>query len=422
MLQSLVSMRIIAGRARRFPARRGRWRAFLIILLVALIPAAYLFGKSQAPEVPEGAADEFALYLEAWEAVREDYVDRSRLDPREQTYGAIRGMLESLGDEGHTRFLTPEEARANRDELAGEYVGVGIQVEDRDGRVVVSAPIDGSPADEAGIRPGDVIVAVDGRSVRDMELNRVVELIRGPEDTGLRLTVERGGREFTFPLDRTEIRVPAASWLMIPGTDAAVLRLAAFSAGAADEVERVMEEAEEAGAGRFILDLRNNPGGRVDQVPGIAGQFLEPGQVVYIRKDADGREHEVSVPRRAEPTRAPVVVLVNEGTASSAEILAGALQSHGRAKVVGETTFGTGTVLNEFVLEDGSAILLGVAEWLTPDGRFIREDGIEPDVRAELPEEVRPLTPDESRNLSREQMLDRDPQLGRAFEVLQSGS
>jgi carboxyl-terminal processing protease len=416
-MRTLLTSNRSGRRSHRRP--RQRLQVVAVLVLLTLIPAAYFLGRAQAPGVPGGAEDEFALYLEAWEAIREDYVDQGQVDPERQTYGAIRGMLDSLGDEGHTRFLTPEEVQSNREDLAGEYVGVGIQLEDREDEVVVAAPIDGSPADRAGIQPGDVILAVDGQDVSGLELTEVVERVKGDEGTSVTLTVERGDRELEFSLDRAEVRVPAVSWMPIPGTEAAQLRLASFSADASEELAAAIEEAQAAGAERFILDLRNNPGGRVDQALGIAGQFLEPGEVVYIRKDSDGSEREETVPRSADPIDAPLVVLINEGSASSSEILAGALRDNGRARVVGETSFGTGTVLNEFVLDDGSAILLGVAEWLTPNGDFIREEGIEPDVVVESPEDFRPLTPDEARDLSREEIFERDPQIERAYESLQ---
>ena len=195
--------------------------------------------------------------------------------------------------------------------------------------------------------------------------------------------------------------------------------LSSFSDNSAKELENAFEEAKAAGARRFILDLRNNPGGRLDQAVEMAGYFLEPENVVYIRKDASGEREEIMVEGDPESTNAPLAVLVNEGSASSAEILAGALRDNGRAPVFGETTFGTGTVLSEFVLRDGSSILLGVAEWLTPDGDFIRDTGITPDTSVPLAEGTEPLTPEDVRGLSREEILEKDAQLRTAYEKLQ---
>jgi carboxyl-terminal processing protease len=407
--------------AKRYERRRVvTWVLLVVVLLLATALGAYAYGRSQSPAaLEEQDRASLTLYAEALDTVREDYVDQEAIDSKKQTYGAIEGMLDTLGDEGHTRFLTPEEREQNREGLSGTYVGIGIQLEEEAGEVVVAAPIEGSPAERAGIEAGDVLVAVDGESVRGEEVAQVAEKVRGPEGTRVELTVLRGGEEREFDLERAEIESPVASWTMIPSSDVAFVRLASFSDTSAEKLAQAFEEAQAAGARRFVLDLRDNPGGRLDQAVRMSGNFLEAGSVVYVREDASGEREEVEVEDGTEPIDAPMAVLVNEGTASSAEILAGALRDNERATVMGETTFGTGTVLSEFVLRDGSAILLGVAEWLTPDGDFIRETGIEPDVEVALAEDAEPMTPSEARDLSREEILDRDAQLSRAFENLQ---
>ena len=392
----------------------------LLLAVLVLVLAAYLYGRSQSPAGLSAEDEEsVALYAEALREVREDYVDKEAVNPEEQTYGAIEGMLESLDDEGHTRFLTPEEIEKNREGLSSTYVGIGVQLEDKDDEVVVSSPIDGSPAKEVGIEPRDVLVAVDGESVQEEDVKEISERVRGPEGSEVELTVLRDGEEREFTVERAEVEVPAATWNLVPGTDEAHLRLTSFSENSAEKLRDAISEAREAGAQRFVLDLRNNGGGLVGQAEEIAAQFLPAGSGIYIRRDADGEEEERFVPDDNEPLNDPLVVLVNEGSASSAEILAGALRDNGRAKVVGETTFGTGTVLEEQVLSDGSAILLGIAEWLTPNGDFIRGSGIEPDVEAVLEEEQEPRTPTETENLSKEEIFAEDDQLEHAFEVLQ---
>lgn len=389
----------------------------LVFLVLAVALGAYLFGRSQSPaSLSEADQESLRLYAEALDYVQDDYVDQEAVKPRQQTYAAIEGMLDSLGDEGHTRFLTPEERRQNRRGLSGTYVGVGIQLEGEDGSAVVKAPIEGSPAERAGVQTGDVIIAVDGNGVRNQEISEIAERVRGPEGTEVELTVLRDEEERDFTLERAEIESPVVSWSMIPDSDVAQVRLASFTNDSAGELEGAFEEARDAGAERFILDLRNNPGGRLDQAVKIAGQFLEPDSVVYLRKDASGDREEVRVSGGAEPTDAPMTVLVNNGSASSSEILAGALRDNDRAPVIGTTTFGTGTVLKEFALEDGSSILLGIAEWLTPDGDFIRNSGIDPEIEVEIGEDGEAVFPPDTDDLSQEQMLERDAQLRRAFE------
>src|SRR5918998_849062 len=372
-------------------------------MLLATAFGAYMFGRSQSPATLDQAdRKNGALYAEALDTVRNNYVDQRNIDPKEETYGAIEGMLETLGDDGHTRFLTPEEREQNDRSLSGTYVGIGIQLEEKNGKVVVAAPIDGSPAEEAGIGSADVLLAVDGESVRGDEVSEVVEKVKGPEGTKVELTVRHEGERRTYDLQRAEINSPVASWALIPGTNVALVLLSSFSDDSAQELQNAFEKAKAAGAKRFILDLRNNPGGRLDQAVEMTGYFLEPESVVYIRKDASGEREEITVQGDPESTDAPLVVLVNGSSASSAEILAGALRDNGRASVIGETTYGTGTVLSEFVLRDGSSILLGVAEWLTPGGDFIRETGIEPDVEVAIAQDTQPLTPSEARDLSKE--------------------
>jgi carboxyl-terminal processing protease len=394
---------------------------FLVVVLLATALGAYMVGRSQSPAtLDEKDRKSLALYAEALDTVRKNYVDQKDIDPRKETYGAIEGMLETLGDGGHTRFLTPAERKQNDQSLSGTYVGIGVQLETKNGEVVVAAPIDGSPAEKAGISSDDVLVAVDGKSVRGDEVSEVVEKVKGPEGTSVELTVRHDGERRTYNLQRAEIDSPVASWALIPGTHVAIVLLSSFSDDSSQELQNAFEEAKAAGARRFILDLRNNPGGRLDQAVEMAGYFLEPESVVYIRKDASGEREEITVEGDPESTEAPLAVVVDGGSASSAEILAGALRDNDRAPVIGETTFGTGTVLSEFVLRDGSSILLGVAEWLTPDGDFIRNTGITPDVKVSLSKGTEPLTPDAARDLSREEILEKDAQLRTAYERLQS--
>lgn len=392
--------------------------AYILLLSVAVL-GAYALGRSQSPASLSPQDEESVrTYAQALDLIREDYVDQRALDSEEQTYAAIEGMLESLGDDGHTRFLTPREVEQNQNDLSGSYVGIGVTLEKEGEDVAVSSPLEGSPADEAGVRSGDVIVAVNAESVRGQGIEEIARRVRGPEGTGVEITIRRDGQTREFSLERAELTVPAVSWSRVPQSDVAHVQLTSFSNDSAEELAEAFEAARNAGAERFVLDLRNNPGGRLDQAEEMAGMFLKPESVVYIRKDAESRREKVRTSGEPEFPDALMTVLVNEGSASSAEILAGALRDNGRAEVVGATTYGTGTVLQEYTLSDGSAILLGIAEWLTPSGDFIRESGIEPDVKVGLGEEDQPVAPDDLRNLSREEAFSRDSQLRRAFEEL----
>ena len=391
-----------------------------VVVLLAVALGGFMVGRAQSPAtLDKKDRESVALYAEALDVVRNNYVDQQDIHSKKETYGAIRGMLGTLGDSGHTRFLTPEERKQNDQSLSGTYVGIGVQLEQHKGKIVVAAPIQDSPAERAGISTDDVLVAVDGKSVRGDEVSEVVDKVKGPVGTEVELTVLHDGQKRTYDLRRAEIDSPVVSWAVIPDTDVAIVALSSFSDNSAQELKDAFEKAGAAGARRFVLDLRNNPGGRLDQAVQMAGYFLDPGSVVYIRKDASGKREEIKVEGDPGSTDAPLAVLVNGGSASSAEILAGALRDNGRATVIGETTYGTGTVLSEFVLRDGSSILLGVAEWLTPDGDFIRETGIVPDVKVALQNGTEPITPDDARDLSKKQILGRDAQLREAFKKLQ---
>lgn len=398
--------------------RMWRW-AGLVVVVGAMVFGAYLYGRSQSPA---GVASEneasVTLYAEALERVEESYVDQGEIKPKQQTYAAIEGMLGSLGDDGHTRFLSPEEVEENRQSLSGDYVGIGVTINKEEGKAVVSSPISGSPADEAGIRTGDIIVAVNGESVEGRDLSKIADKIKGPKGSEVNVTVSRDGQRREFTVDRAELQIPVVTWEMVPGSNVVHLHLSSFNSNSASQLEKAVNEARDEGAEKFVLDLRSNPGGVLDQVKKISGQFLEPGSVIYIRRDSSGEQERIRVPESAEPTDTPMVVLVDGGTASSAEILAGALRDNDRAQVVGVRTFGTGTVLKPFTLSDGSEVLLGIAEWLTPSGDFIRENGIEPNTKVELKEDGEPVFPPEEGDLSRQEILQRDAQLARALEAL----
>ena len=405
---------------KRLNRHRALVRSVLFLLvLLAFVLVAYLFERSQvlSTEDREG----IALYAEALKVVKEGYINQKAIDPQKQTYGAIKGMLGSLDDKGHTSFLTPDEAEKNRERYSSKQVGIGVRLENDNDKVVVLDTIDGSPAQEAGVKPGDALVTINGESVRGMNIVEVADKLEGSEGSPVKLTALRGGEEHEFSLERVKLTVPAVSWNLIPGTHVAHLRLGSFSEDSSAEFEDAVSEARDNGAERFVLDLRDNSGGWVEQAEKIAARFLPARSVIYVQKDAAGREEEVTVPEDNRPLDVPLVVLVNVGSASSAEILAGSLKDNGRARIVGGKTFGAGTMLEERPLSDGSAIMLATAQWLTPNRDPIQGSGIEPDVKGGLEEGQKPRPPDQLRGLSRKETFAHDAQLKRAFEVLQQG-
>jgi carboxyl-terminal processing protease len=403
----------------------------LIIFTVFVITASafgggILFGSSglflkpgvvRAQDQPQ----EFEVFWQVWNIVNNYFVDRSVLDNKRLTYGAINGMLQALGDEGHTRFLTPEEVNHQETDISGKFYGIGAQVGVKDGLPVIIAPMDGSPADQAGIKAGDIIMEVDGKDVTTLQLYDVIDLIRGEEGTEVKLTMFRPGtnQSLKFTIIRAEIKLEAASWAMLPGTQVALMRLSQFNANAYNDVVKAVTEAKAAGATALVVDVRNNPGGLLEQAIKVSSQFLKSGNVL-LQEDPNGkRAYEVE--RGGIATDIPMVVLVNRGTASAAEIFAGAVQDQKRGTVIGETTFGTGTVLRPFQLDDGSELLLGTSQWLTPNGRLIRKHGIEPDIAVELPIESDLISPLEAKDMTAADLVSStDTQMLKALEVLKA--
>ena len=366
---------------------------------------------------------DFKLMAQADGLIEEHYVDRSAIRPRRMTYGAISGMVDSLGDTGHSTFLTPEMVHANAEVLKGRFHGIGAEVRMRDKQVVIVAPLDDSPAQKAGLRAGDIIFKVDGRAIAGETLEQVVDSIRGPVGTKVALSIRdpRTDRTRTVDLVRADIHEQRVSWHFVPGTRIADLRIAAFSEGTAKSLHKALDALRSAGARALVLDLRDDPGGLLDQATASASDFLDGGNVL-IEKDSHGKLKPMPVETVKDRVRLPMVVLVNAGTASAAEIVAGALQDAGRARIVGEKTFGTGTVLQEFSLPDGSALLLAVREWLTPAGHAIWHKGIEPNVKVALAPGAAPVFPGTLGTLGPAKLAaSRDAQLQKAIALLKVG-
>lgn len=363
---------------------------------------------------------EFDTFWQAWNIVHQHFIDHEALNNQALTYGAIRGMIQALGDEGHTVFLTPDEVSRQRTNISGKYSGIGAQIGIREGLPVIVAPFDGSPAAEAGVKAGDIIIEVNSQDVTTWPLNDIVENIRGEAGTEVTLTLLRpdAGTSLEITIIRGEIDAPTATWAMLPGTKVALVRLSQFSADAADELAEAINQARANGATGLIVDVRNNPGGLLEQAIKVTSQFLKDGNVLQ-QEDADGNRQAYPVEPGGVATDMPMVVLINRGSASSSEIFAGAMQDHNRAEVVGETTFGTGTVLEPFILDDGSGLMLGTSQWLTANGRLIRKQGIEPDVKVELPIGADLLYPGIIQNMAAQELLDSpDTQVLKALELL----
>jgi len=376
-------------------------------------------GSASAPTQTGG----LNLVNQAYQVIQKYYVDRSAVNQTQLEYGAISGMVDALGDTGHSRFLSPDMVKEERNFTQGAFEGIGAQVTMKDGKVVIVALMDGSPALTAGVTPGDIIAKVDGVDMTGLSVNKVVSKVLGPAGTKVTITLQdpQTGAVRDVTITRAKINLQNVTWNMLPGTSIAHLKISAFSNGMTGDLRAALEQIQAQGATGIVLDLRNDPGGLLDEAVGVASQFLGSGNVLLV-KDAHGQEQAVPVSAGGLALNTPLVVLVNQGTASAAEIVAGAIQDAHRGTLIGETTFGTGTVLNHFDLSDGSEILLATQEWLTPNGRVIWHQGIAPDVSVSMVVDVVPLIPTNEKSMSAAQLQSsQDVQLLKAIDVLSHG-
>ncbi len=365
------------------------------------------------------------LVNQAYQIIQQNYVDQTAVQQTQLEYGAISGMVDALGDTGHSRLLTPQMVKEENNFTKGTFEGIGAEVMlNSTGQVVIVAPIDGSPAQAAGVKVGDIILKVDGVDMTGLGLSDVVSKVLGPAGTKVTITLKDPGTGVItdVTITRAKITVQNVTWIILPGTTIADVRIAAFSQGVTSNLRTALQQIQEEGATSIILDLRNDPGGLLDEAIGVTSQFLGTGNVVLV-KDVQGQEQAVPVRTGGLATKIPLVVLINQGTASASEIVAGALQDSHRATLIGETTFGTGTVLNGFSLSDGSQILLATEEWLTPAGRVIWHKGIAADVSVDLPNTVNLFLPESGKGITADQLQSsQDAQLLKAINQLSQGA
>jgi len=371
--------------------------------------------------IPASAAGDFRLMAQAWNIIDRYYVDRPAVRHAAMTAGAINGMTEALGDAGHSVYLTASEARKAGAAMQGKLNGIGVEIIQSSNRqAVVAVPIDGSPAQQAGVRPGDVILEVDGHPVTGLPMSHISARMSGEAGQVVALKVfnPSDGRRREVKIVRASMKLNNVTWQRLPGSNLAHLRIAMFSDGAAADLRKALLEIKQQGLRGIILDLRNNPGGALEEAVGAASQFLRSGNVLW-EKNAGSIITPVPVLPGGVAADIPLVVLVNGGSASDSEIVAAALHDGRHAMLIGETTLGTGTVLTQFQLPDGSALLLAVQEWLTPNKVSFWHRGIEPDVKIRLAPDASLLRPSAERDLTPKQLrASGDTQLLKAIELL----
>ena len=356
------------------------------IILISLLSVAILaltFGTGyNLGRIPAGPSDGLEIVQQAWNIIFDDYVDRDKLDASTLSQGAIEGMLEAL-DDPYSSYLDAETHQLGLSSLEGEIEGIGAQVAIRDEQLTIIAPIADSPAAKAGIRAGDIILGIDGRSTAEMSLAEAVLNIRGPKGTSVRLLIlhQDEAEPEEIEIIRAKIELPSVHFEM--REDIAYINITHFSGHTSEELLAALESMTGERARGIILDLRSNPGGVLDIVIDVVSYFLTEGVVVSV-VDNRGERTALEVRPSEMTTELPVVVLVDSFSASGSEVLAGALQDHGRATIAGSQTFGKGSVNVLHQLKDGSGLYITTARWLTPNGRLIEGEGIKPDHELEL--------------------------------------
>jgi carboxyl-terminal processing protease len=410
-------------RVQHFITRFIVWAAIIVIAFLAGWFGHQLYTNSLALNSQSQYYEN--LFQQAWTTVDQNYVNRKQVNYQKMSYQAISAMVQSLGDTGHTRFLTPTEVKSENQQLSGAFTGIGIylQQDPKTGQLIIASPIPGSPAEKAGLKHGDIITAVNGKSTKGLNISGVSTLIQGPAGTSVAMTIYRPStrQTLTYKIMREVINVPNVLMHYIAQDHIADIQIVQFSDGVSSQLKTDLQQAKKEGATKIILDLRENPGGYLQEAVDTASEFVKSGNVL-LEQDSSGNKTPVPVTGSTVNTTIPIVVLVNHDTASAAEIVSGSLQDNHRAVIMGITTFGTGTVLQQFNLSDGSAILIGTQEWLTPDGQLIFGKGITPNIKVTDPQNVI-LTPDleNANNLSEQQILNSgDAQLAAAIKYLES--
>lgn len=412
------------------PARETRHvqRAFVAGLILAVIGIAFLAGyqkgsrgtvfMTEKPISPQEASIvnasnpdatvDFSLFWRVWNLLKEKYVDRTNLDAKALLYGAIDGMLAASGDP-YTTFFDPQENKAFEEDIRGSFEGIGAEMAIRDGVLTIVSPLDDSPAERAGLLPNDRVLEINGENTVNVDIEEAVSKIRGPRGTTVTLSIFRDGDEEAREITVERDVIVVKSVKLERRDDIAVLRISRFGEDTAEDIDRAAREIVASRATGLVLDLRNNPGGYLDSAVDIAHHFVESGTVIVLEENFKGERRSLRSSGQSDLRNIPLVVLINEGSASASEILAGALREERSGVVlVGKKSFGKGSVQELVPVGQNMSVKITVARWLTPRGAQINEVGITPDVEVELTRE--------------DAEADRDPQLDRAVELLREKS
>jgi len=375
------------------------FKILLVIVVAGFFGLGFFFGNSHNKNsyVPSEIVNiesnstttaDFAPFWKAWEILDKESVFATSTTAQDRVWGAISGLA-SAYDDPYTTFFPPVESKAFASEISGNFEGVGMELGSKDGILTVIAPLKGTPAEKAGIRPGDKIIKIDDTVAGSMAVDNAIKLIRGKKDTAVRLTIVREGKKdpFEIKIIRDTIQIPTIDTQLLKDSNIYVIRLYNFSATSPDLFRNALRDFILSGSHKLILDLRGNPGGYLEAATDMASWFLPAGEVIVKEVGINGKED----PFRSKgynifTDKLKMLILVNSGSASASEILAGALEEHGVARLVGETTFGKGSVQQLFDLTPETSLKVTIAKWLTPKGKWISKGGLKPDVEVKLTE------------------------------------
>lgn len=395
--------------------------AFLVVLIVfAFSYGSFLIGRERGLKETRiieirGIADispseeitaDFGVFWQAWDKLKTFHVERDQLIDQNLVYGAIKGMVESLGDPG-TVFFDPIDAQKFDENIRGYFGGIGAELSSKNRQIIIVTPLKNTPAERAGLKPEDIILRVNETDLTGMSVHDAVKIIRGEPGTIVRLLINREGFQNPqeFEIKREIIRIPSVEWKMLDN-QIAHLQVLSFNLETPLAFHQAANHLILSDAKGIVLDLRNNPGGYLDMAVGLAGWFLNRGEPVVIERFASGKENVLRARGNGIFSNMPVVILINRGSASASEILAGALRDNRGIKIVGEKSFGKGTVQQLETLKDDSTLKITIANWLTPDGVVIENNGLLPDYEIIL-------EPNDVLKDGQE-----DPQLQKAIDVL----
>ena len=395
-----------------------------IILIVAMLGGIFYYGYQSGYQkgvenpktlIIRGVANlengkeegiDFNVFWEAWKVIQDKYVKAGEIENQDLVYGAVSGLIDSLKDPNSV-FMPPSDAKKFGEDISGEFSGIGAEIGIKNDQLIIIAPLKGTPADLAGLKPGDKILKVDDKLTQGLSVDEAIKIIRGKKGTEVILTISRESwnEAKEISIIRDIIQIPTLDFEMKEG-DIAYFHLYNFYENAPMLFYQSVVKAAFQNPKGVILDLRNNPGGYLEVAVNLAGWFLENGKVVVSEEFRSGEKQEFKARGNEFLSKIPIVVLINEGSASASEILAGALRDHRDIKLVGKKSFGKGTVQELQELKDGSVIKITVAHWLLPSGHIIEKNGLQPDYEIELTEE--------------DAEKKKDPQLEKAMEILKS--